>query len=155
MGQNIDNIPFETEAQAECFIRVADWIEELFGAFHFEAEDAPRFGVAVGSAVAYISVHPWGNDEVIVVTEARVATDVKTTPELMAWLLEENHELRFGAFSLAPDGTVVLRHSLLGNTLDQPEFKESVMSVLFAADKYDDEVVERWGGRRALDEVEG
>jgi hypothetical protein len=39
----------------------------------------------------------------------------------------------------------------IGSSCDKSELRTSVMAVLGTADKYDDEIMGRWGGKRALD----
>jgi hypothetical protein len=41
----------------------------------------------------------------------------------------------------------------VGSTIDKKELEASVIAVLEIADKYDDEIVKRWGGKRALDKT--
>jgi hypothetical protein len=42
----------------------------------------------------------------------------------------------------------------VGSTCNQKELETSVRAVLEIADRYDDEIVERWGGQRALDWIQ-
>jgi Putative bacterial sensory transduction regulator len=73
--------------------------------------------------------------------------------DLLNYLLRENHEMRFGAFSVSKGGDIVFEHTIVGSTIDKKELESSVLAVLEIADKYDDEIVERWGGKRALDKA--
>ena len=41
----------------------------------------------------------------------------------------------------------------MGSTCDKPELKTSVSSVVLIADEYDDLIVEKWGGERAIDRL--
>jgi hypothetical protein len=88
-----------------------------------------------------------------VVVRAYVVTDVEITPELMHFLLRENNIMRYGAFGLDKDDDIFFEHSIVGSTLDKEELMASVMAVLQTADKYDDQIRQRWGGRRALDRI--
>ena len=45
----------------------------------------------------------------------------------------------------------MFEHNLIGSTCDKEELKTSVITVVKLADEYDDEIVARWGGQRALD----
>ena len=109
--------------------------------------------MAVGSAVAQVSIEPFGEDDSLICTRAYVASGVERTYELYEFLLQENHRAMIGGFGLDPRGNVFYQHSILGNTCDEPELRSSVLAVVLLADKYDDEVVQRWGGKRAVDRV--
>jgi hypothetical protein len=59
--------------------------------------------------------------------------------------------MRFGAFGVDKDGDIIFEHTIVGSTIDKEELKSSVKAVLSVADHYDDDIVSRWGGKRALD----
>jgi hypothetical protein len=54
-------------------------------------------------------------------------------------------------FSIDDDGDIRFHTTLVGSTCDRDELQTSVSSVLQTADKYDDTIVEAWGGERALE----
>ena len=142
---------FATEAQKACYERIKPWVHELFGVFAYERPDFPVFGVAVGSAYSTTGVHPWGDDEATICTRAYVVTDVERTPDLMQYLLQQNGLMRFGAFGMDENGDIFFEHTILGSTCDKDELKASIMAVISVADSTDDEIMARWGGRRAID----
>jgi hypothetical protein len=149
---------FETEAQKAVYEKVASWLRESFGPTVNAREEGPVFDVAAGlvmggSAVAHVSVDPWGERDATVTVRAYVVTDVEPTPDLLHFLLRQNDRMRYGAFGLDKDNDVFFEHSVLGSTLDKEELMASVMAVLNTADRYDDEIRQRWGGRRALDRL--
>ncbi len=142
---------FETEAQKACYDKIVPWMQELFEDFLVASEEEPRFSINFGSAIAYTQVVPWGEEDAIIMTRSFVVMDIKMTPELMYYLLRENNSLYFGGFSLDGDEDIVFEHNLIGSTCDKEELKTSVITVVKFADEYDDEIVARWGGQRALD----
>jgi len=144
---------FETAAQEACYNRVLPWMRELFGGFALEFEDYPRVGVAVGSAFAVVSIHPWADEEATVATRAYVVTGAKADADLYEWLLRKNDEMRFGAFGIDDEGDIFFKHSILGSTMDKDELKASVLAVVMTADTNDDDIIRRWGGKRALDRM--
>ena len=144
---------FETEAQRECYEKVLPWITDLFGGSVLRKPDKPVLGVMHGSAFAQVGVLPWGEDEAIITTRAYVVTGVDLTPELMRFMLEENAGMRFGAFGIDDEGDIIFEHSIVGSTCDQKELEASVVHVARTADDYDDKIVRRWGGERALDQI--
>lgn len=146
---------FRTPAQQACYEKIAPWAKELFGEFAQAREDVPAIAVAVGSAAAQIWVLPWGDDDATISARAYVVSGAELTPELLHYLLRQNADMRFGAFGVDSDGDILFEHTIVGSTCDKEELKASVMAVLMVADKYDDEIVSRWGGQRALDRMLG
>ncbi|NJL86772.1 MAG: YbjN domain-containing protein [Leptolyngbyaceae cyanobacterium SM1_1_3] len=142
---------FKTAAQEACYKRVDPWMHELFNESVVTFEDEPLFIINLGSAVASTRVIVWHEDEALVTTRAYVVTDIEVTPDLSYYLLRENNSIYFGRFALDSENDIVFEHSLLGSTCDRDELKHSVTTVIELADNFDDEIVARWGGKRALD----
>ncbi len=74
-------------------------------------------------------------------------------PDLLRYLLEENVKMIFGAFGISSDNEILFEHSIVGSTCDRKELEASVKAVMDISDDYDDKIVERWGGKRALDRI--
>lgn len=144
---------FETQAQQRCYEKIAPWVKELFGGSVLRKPEAPVLGVMHGSAFAQVGVFPWGPDDAIVTTRAYVATGVELTPELLRYLLRENAGMPFGAFGVDDEGDIIFEHSIVGSSCDRKELEASLIAVARTADEYDDPIVERWGGERALDQI--
>ncbi|OLP19263.1 hypothetical protein BST81_05740 [Leptolyngbya sp. 'hensonii'] len=143
---------FVTPVQKSCYEKIKPWMEELFQDAILTMNDRePLFTVNFGSASAFTEVVPWGETEAIVVTQACVVTNIEITPDLMYYLLRENDSLYFGRFSIDSQDDVMFEHSLVGSTCDKQELKTSVITVIKFADEYDDKIVAKWGGQRALD----
>lgn len=143
---------FQNQIQEKHYQKVAHWMDPLFGDMPWEKLDEPGFGLFMGSAWVEVRVLPWQEDTVVNV-RSTVVSDVELTPELLSFLLRENHDMRFGAFSLSGNGDILFEHTIVGSTIDKKELESSVIAVLEIADKYDDEIVARWGGKRALDKA--
>lgn len=142
---------FETAAQQVCYEQILPWMNELFGETVLILDDEPVFINNFGSAVSSTKIMPWGDEEALIVTRAYVVTNIEITPDLTYYLLRENDGIYFGRFALDSENDIVFEHSLVGSTCDKAELQNSVMSVIEFADAYDDEIVVRWGGQRALD----
>jgi hypothetical protein len=140
-----------TSHQRATYERILPWMRELFGGLASESAAALSLSVRVGSAVAETHVGPWGHQETTITTRARVVEGAEITLGLLHYLMRKNLEVRFGAFALDEDGTIVYSHSIVGSTCDREELRASVNSVVAIADQYDDEIVEMAGGRRATD----
>jgi len=144
-------INFETPAQQACYERITPWIHELFPETVVTVDYSPMFGISLGSAVAQTEVLPWGEDEAIVLTRSYVVTQIEITSDLLYYLLRENDSLYFGRFALDSEDDIVFEHSLVGSTCDLAELRTAVITVVKFADEYDDKIVSRWGGQRAID----
>lgn len=144
---------FDTEAQKKCYEKILPWMQEMFGEFAGQRSEVPEFGVLVGSAFAQTAIYPFGEDDSVISTRAYVVTGAELSADLMHFLLRENDRMTFGAFGVDEDGDIFFEHTIVGSTCDPNELKASVSSVVLIADEYDDLIVEKWGGNRAIDRV--
>lgn len=142
---------FKTEAQKAHFEKIGQYMKELFGEMTGTRDDYPGYYLLMGSALVNVFILPWGDNETVVNCRAYVVTGAERTPEMLEYLLRENYEMRFGAFGLDKDGAVTFEQNIVGSTCDKNELRASVMAVLGTADQYDDQIVARWGGKRASD----
>jgi len=143
---------FETDAQKVCHEKITRWMTELFADVPWETLDGePGFGLFMGSAWAEVHVYPWGDDDSVINIRSKVVSGADLSCDLQTFLLQENAELRFGAFALNSDGDVLFEHTIVGSTCDPNELEASVREVLETADQYDDTIAEKWGGVRELD----
>lgn len=121
--------------------------------------DRPRFQVLYGSAQVDIEVsnwafHPWNADRdmAIVTASSCVTRGSSVTSDLTQYLLRENRRMRFGGFQLDEDLNVWFAHSILGGDhMDLTELQSCILAVVTIADNYDDALVEKYGGKRAID----
>ena len=144
---------FKTPAQQACYEKVLPWMKEIVGDFATPREDMPIITVYVGSAIAQVGVFSWGENDATVTSRAYVVTGADLTQDLMKYLLNETADMRFGGFGLDNDGDILFQHAIVGSRADKEELRASVMAVIITADEYDDKIVARWGGQRALDRV--
>lgn len=145
---------FQTENQEACYNKIALWMRELFGKFPCARPDVPGLGLFMGSALVEVLIFPWGEDDAIINTRSYVVSGTELTPELMRFLLTENSQMMFGAFGVDDNGDILFEHTIVGSTCDKKELESSVKAVLEVADDYDDIIVEKWGGQRALDRIQ-
>ena len=120
--------------------------------------DKGLYVIKQGSSYVMISVAHTGEnrDQALVRLTAQVVAGVRPDATLLRKLLILNTRLRFGAFAYEPDGDLILfTHSLLGGaTLNPNEVMAAVHDVALAADRYDDQIVAQYGGRRMQDVIE-
>jgi hypothetical protein len=141
---------FEHEAQRTCYERVSRYMRELYGESAAADSARPAFELRRGSAIVASSVGTL-EDKALVRVESWVVTDVEPTHELLEFLLRSNDQFPHGGFGLDNDNDVVFRVTLYGDTLDKEELEWAVEAVAHAADDFDDEIVDRFGGLRAVD----
>jgi hypothetical protein len=144
---------FITTAQQICYKKIEPWVAEICQDQYIPPSNLPIFIVPVGSATAMIEVLPWGVDESVISAWSYVVTGAEITNELMRFLLDQNFNLQFGAFSLDKDGDIRFQASLIGSSCDKNELQTSVTTVLEAADEFDDRIIKIWGGKRATDRM--
>jgi len=148
-----NNLKFETTAQEACYEKVTTWMQEIFGKYPCARQDIPGLAIFTGSALVEVLVLPWDGDDAIINTRSYVVVGAQLKPDLMRYLLEENTKMIFGAFGISPDNEIFFEHSIVGSTCDLKELEASVKAVMEISDEYDDKIVDRWGGKRALDRI--
>lgn len=144
---------FKNKAQEEAYKKVEQWLPLIVGEDRMGKSDDNGFWFLEGSTFVYVRVVAWGEDEAIARCYSWVVADIKPTPELMQYLLRTNSNLLFGAFNLEDDGTITFEYSIIGSTMDKVEFKTAIKAVASTADKYDNEIVSKFGGKSAVDKM--
>jgi hypothetical protein len=144
-------VEFRSAAQQRCYETILPWIAEIYGEFAIPRDDAPVVDVYYGTSRTSIVVLPWGEDDAVITNIAWLVTRVEVTSELMQFLLQENLNVRFGAFGVDEEGDICFRHSVAGSACTKDVFRASTRAVVMAADRYDDQIMVRWGGARAID----
>jgi len=142
---------FQTETQKKVYDKVAQILRDEFGKTATAREDNPSFVLRNGSAYVQVTVTPINEQYTTVRAHSWVVTGVENTPELLQYLLKENLNMRFGAFGIDDVGDVCFTHAVLGETLESPTLMYTLMGVASVADDYDDKIVGRFGGQRAVD----
>ncbi|MEM6792763.1 MAG: YbjN domain-containing protein [Acidobacteriota bacterium] len=142
---------FAHKHHQKAYEQVQQYLSELF---EDSIEDEGHFYVRYGSTVLEIAVEPYGPEETCIVIMAYCVQGADVDDELMGALLELNHTLSFGSFSIV-GGDVFISHTLLGRTLQRQNLLNALSSVAETSDEYDDKISQRWGGQRALDRIRG
>ena len=143
---------FETAVQEETFHKLKEYLSELFDEPYYDPENN-HFYVRYGTTVLEISVDPYGEEESVVGIMSYCVQDVEVEEELLVGLLELNHQLTCGHFSLV--GTdIFFAHTLFGKNLDARDLLRAITAVATVADDYDDRIVQRYGGQTALERIQ-
>ena len=143
---------FDNDDQANTYENVKTYLAELFEEDLYHEDENGHFYVSYGSTVIEISVHPYGPEEITVTVMAYCVQGVEVDEGLLLGLLELNHTLPFGAFSLV--GTdIFFSYAVFGHTLQRRNLLNAIAAVANISDDYDDRIVAKFGGERALDRI--
>jgi hypothetical protein len=144
---------FKTEAHQKVYDKTRDYLHALFGEVNVKAMD-DTLVLQEGSTFVYVRTLPIGEKKSGVEVFAYVVVDVEVTEQLMRFLLTYNLRLILGAFGLArgegDKGTVLLTHTILGDSMDRDELYGSVSAIARVADDLDDQIVKAFGGQTAM-----
>jgi hypothetical protein len=142
----------QSKVYRETFEKVREYLGELFeDPFHDPEND--HFYVRYGTTVLEISVEPYGTDETVVIIMSYCVQGVEVEESLLVGLLQLNHEITCGSFSLV--GTdIFFAHSLFGQSLEPRDLLRAITAVAEVADDYDDRIVARYGGQTALERIQ-
>jgi hypothetical protein len=143
---------FESPVHQETFDKLKEYLGELFEEPYHDPEN-DHFYVRYGTTVLEISVDPYGSDETIIVIMSYCVQDVELEEELLAGLLELNHQTPCGHFSVVGND-IFFAHSLFGRNLDPRDLLRAITAVATMADDYDDRIVARYGGQTALERIQ-
>jgi hypothetical protein len=131
--------------------RIAEYLDELFeDPYHDPANG--HFYVRYGTTVLELSVDLYGPEEAMVSVMAYCVQGVRLEQDLLLGLLELNHHLPIGAFSLV-GRDLFLSHSLFASALDRGTLLGAIAAVANVSDEYDDRIVAKYGGQTALDRI--
>jgi len=121
-----------------------------FGSVRIDKDD--DFVVTHQSAVVFVGVRTWGEEDIIVSIRCPLIVDVEITDALCRWVAIEGQEYMLGGcwINAAPDGKtgwVYFRTNILGNDLDESELFQSLDAIAFTGNDLDDELFQKFGGK--------
>jgi type III secretion system-like peptide-binding chaperone len=143
---------FEHQVHEETFEKLKEYLGELFEEPYHDPE-SDHFYVRYGSTVLELSVEPYGPEEAVVTIMSYCVQDVEIEEELLLGLLELNHQMACGAFSVVGND-IFFAHSLFGKSLEARDLLRAITAVATVADDYDDRIVARYGGQTALERIQ-
>jgi hypothetical protein len=147
---------FKTAPHRQAYDKTRDCLHSIFGEVNVKRA-GDSFVLQEGSTFVYVRPLPVGESKSVIEIFAYVAVDVTITEALLRFLLVNNPRLILGAFGLSVEadgrGTIVLSHSILGNSVDSDQLYGSVSAVARVADEIDEKIVEMFGGSTALDKL--
>lgn len=109
-----------------------------------------------------IAVQEWGTNKdgdpaSLVRISCPILWEVNPSPGLYEWIAREGGNFFFGHVTAHEDSTsagklfLVMSHTLLGDYLDEEELSSAMWAILGSADKLDDELKGKFGGKRLAD----
>lgn len=143
---------FENECQETTHDTVGRYLSELFDAPYSDPENG-HYYVGYGSTILEVSVEPYGPEEAVVQITAYCVQEAELADDLALGLLELNHELPIGGFSLV-GSDIFFSHGLFGKSLDRNSLLGGIAAVATVSDDYDDRIVAKYGGRTARDMIQ-
>jgi hypothetical protein len=119
-------------------------------------------GFADSSTEVRMFVLDWGTGKdgeprTLVRLSAPILWGVRPSPALFEWIAKEGGQYFFGHVSVTDDPSepgnlfVFMSHTLLGDYLDEDELAAAMWGVLGTADDLDDQLQQRFGGKRLAD----
>jgi len=142
---------FKHSVHEETYRRVEEYLPEFFDdPYHDDGNG--HFYVRYGSTVLEISVEPYGPKEAVVNIMSYCVQGAAVDEELLRGLLQVNHSLPFGSFSLLDDD-IFFAHSIFGRDLEPRDLLGAIAAVADVADEYDDRIVAKYGGTTALERI--
>jgi hypothetical protein len=118
-------------------------------------DDHGNYVLGLQSARTFV-VPTWlENGATVVRVFAITNLGVPVTADLTRWLLQKNLEFVFGAFALdVENGAIWFNHNLLGQFAAPEELEATIAAVIETADRFDDEIKTRFGGRLYVEGAE-
>lgn len=144
-------VSFEHDIHERAFEQVQQYLSELFEEPYLDPE-TQHFYVRYGSTVLELFVEAYGPEEAIVTIDAYCVQGVDPAGDLLAGLMELNHHLPVGAFSVI-GRDVFFSHTLFGASLDREGLLRALEAVATVSDDYDDRISAKYGGQTALDRI--
>jgi hypothetical protein len=135
----------DSPAATEVNNRLKTYLPQLRIAQFREIRPGIHFGQK-GSTHVEVRVLPVGS-QILVRSLSPVTIGTPMTQDLLQFLLTENANMLFGAFGIGPRNEIVFSHAIMATSLDVHELGSSVSAVVNTADKYDNQIVTRWGGK--------
>jgi hypothetical protein len=143
-------VPHEPLGIRDLRTRIQDYLRQIAGSYEIGTDDS--YAVRVGTTKVIVHTDEWVKDKSLVNVVAIVAAGVEPTKDLMEFLNAKNADLVFGKFFVMKEQKLVLcQHALLGDKMDCEELETAIMAIGAVADRYDEEIVSRFGGMCYID----
>lgn len=150
-SQDRGGIQFESAAQEVCYRRISPLIHARYGESVTLIEHEPVFAIRMGSACTTVYIGALWEDEAIILVSSIVVREAELAPDLFEKLLRENDSMGgLASFSINAKGEITLTASLMGDCSEK-QLTLSISEVANTADRYDNIIMQQWGGERAFE----
>jgi hypothetical protein len=123
------------------------YLTESFGGYLKDQNG--NYVLQAGSARIMIIPMDWVDGQTLVKIVALVSKDAEPADAVAKFVAEENLKLIFGKFSIEPNARMIFyEHTLLGDFMNRKELEIAVKAIASTADKYDDEIQAKFGGKK-------
>ncbi len=137
----------ESEGLTTLRATLEKYLMESFGGFLKDQNN--NYNLQAGSARIMVIPLEWFAGQTLVKIMALVNREATNPAGMGDYLIEENMKLIFGKFSYEPAARMVFfEHTLLGDFLNRKELETAVQAIASTADKYDDEIQAKFGGKK-------
>lgn len=144
----------ETEAVRRTRTRVEKLLTDAAGGTPPPQDSRGLFTFPHESTRVFVGVAPLADDFSIVDIHAVTNFEVPVSEELFKFLLKASSGTAFGHIEIAEkDGKalVVFAHRVMGDFLQEDELRSALSCVALTGNKLDDEIQQRFGGKRFQD----
>jgi hypothetical protein len=141
------------KGEPEAVVALREMIETKLATLGgYVVDDNANYVLGLQSARTFVMPTWLENGATVVRIFAITNLGVPVTAELTRWLLERNLDFVFGAFALDVDnGAIWFNHNLLGQHTAPEELESAIAAVIETADRFDDEIKAKFGGRLYVD----
>jgi hypothetical protein len=128
---------------------IAKYLDEL-GLKYFK-DSSDDFLVPFGEGVrVHLVPQEFGEDMTVVQIIAPTNLNLDITPDLAMYIAQESSRFIFGRLAIHPEQRAVgFEETLLGSFLNRAELHVAIGVAAAMADKYDDEIQQKFGGDKA------
>ena len=148
-------LQFENEIHEKVHGNIQKWGRELYGETLRMGQNG-TFRINFGSAIIFISINSWSEDECIIHIWTPLIDEIEITADLTQYLLQQNRQMPpFGGFSIGTKTDdseyICMEETMVGSSATKDELRQAVYIMGQMADDYDDEIRSKWGGKRNRD----
>ncbi|MCK4666545.1 hypothetical protein KAU33_07340 [Candidatus Dependentiae bacterium] len=158
-------MPFQNESQEKTFNKVKEALFNEYGQRRFAVLKNPAgeevgFGMYVGSADIKVHVHPYREKFSTISISAVLTFQTQADAKLFEWIVKQNYNIMYGGFCYIEYkekpgwGNVVFYYDIYGETFSEIELYNAVDNASWVADKWDDYIVENFGGKTTRMSIE-
>ncbi len=128
-------------------------VEKYLTELYENLERAENFyRIRYGSTAIIVSIFNWQEKLIFVRIQALVLKELVENFEIYTYIANINRSCFYGKLNYFPkEKALIFEHFLLGEYLERDELDSVVLSLAIVADKIDDELKSKFGGKRFVD----